>query len=79
MQHLRHYHNESLCQKWCVEQCHIARQEIERLLDPMEPPSVAGKCPLNCDICLYSERHKRDDANWIPQPTDKQFQHWLIR
>ena len=52
MKHLRHYHNESLCQKWCVEQCHIARQEIERLLDPMEPP-------------------------WIPQPTDKQFQHWL--
>ena len=79
MKPLRHNDNESLCQKWCVKDCHIARHEVERLLDPMEPPSVAGKCPLDCDICLYSERHKRDDTNWIPQPTDKQFQHWLTR
>lgn len=79
MRPLMHTKDESLCQKWCVEDCRVARQEVERLYDPTEVPMVTGKCPLDCNICLYLERHKRDDANWIPQPTDKQYQHWETR
>ena len=76
---LVHTKDESLCQKCCVEDCQTARCEAGRLLDPMEVPSVVGKCLLDCSLCLYAERHKRDDANWIPQQTDAQYHHWITK
>ena len=79
MKPLVHTKGESLCRKWCVEDCRIARYKAERLCNPMEVPSVTGKCPLDCSLCLYAERHKRDDANWIPQQTDAQYHHWITK
>ena len=79
MKPLKHADNESLCQQWCVDDCWAARHEAERLQDPMEVPLVTGKCLLDCSLCLYAERHKRDDANWIPQQTDVQYHHWITR
>ena len=68
---LKHEENESLCRRWCVEDCFTARH-----YNPQDVPAIAGRCPKDCMGCLYTERHKRDDASWIPQPMDKQYYHW---
>ncbi len=66
---------ESPCQKLCNEDCKKAKAN---LLNP-DKLSIAGKCPKDCFICLYMERYKRDDCQWIPQPTDKQYHHYVTR
>jgi len=71
---LTHKDGESLCQRWCVEDCSTARH-----YDPEDVPTVVGKCPKDCLICLYRERHSKDDANWTPQPSDRQYHHWYNR
>ena len=36
-------------------------------------------CPDSCEVCLYWERWNRNDCQWTPTETDKQYQHWLTR
>lgn len=55
----------SLCQMLSEEDC------INTML--------GNACPESCEVCLYRERFNQDDCNWTPQPTDKQYQHWLTR
>jgi len=74
MKPLVHEESESLCQQWCVEDCFTARHSNSK-----DIPTVVGECPKQCNICLYAERYTRNDANWIPEPTNKQYQHWFNR
>jgi len=65
----------SQCQLLCIEDC------AKAIINAENPDglSIVGKCPRDCSICLYAERFERDDTNWIPQPTDPQYHHWLTR
>lgn len=63
------------CQKLCVEDC---RKALANKKHP-DPLSIAGQCPGNCNVCLYAERFKRDDINWIPSPSEPQYRHYLER
>jgi hypothetical protein len=65
----------SPCQRLSLEDCNKAKQNL-RTPDKL---SIAGKCPKDCSICLYKERYQRNDCQWIPQPSDKQYPHWLNR
>lgn len=67
----------SQCQLLSNEDCINALANAENL--DYDGCDIAGKCPGNCGICLYEERFNRDDANWIPQPGDPQYHHWLTR
>lgn len=67
--------NLTLCQRLCVEDCH--RAICNTLNDDII--SVIGKCPEDCDRCLYAERFRRDDSGWIPEPKDPQYHHWETR
>jgi hypothetical protein len=55
----------SPCQKLSIEDCTNTK--------------IGNACPQNCEVCLYRERFYRDDCNWTPEPTDKQYNHWLNR
>ena len=74
MDPLIHEKDESLCRQWCVEDCFTARHYA-----PQDIPTVVGECPEQCNNCLYMERYKRNDANWTPEPIDKQYHHWFTR
>jgi len=71
---LIHKDGESLCQRWCVEDCSTARHYNSK-----DVITVIGECPKDCSICLYLERHNMDDANWIPLLSDRQYHHWETR
>lgn len=66
----------SQCQLLCIEDCSNAIANTE---SPDGGLSIVGKCPKDCSTCLYAERFERGDTNWIPQPNDPQYHHWLTR